>query len=42
MSDRFILSTEIRDEKIQYHLFGKMYICGTGELNTLMWKLLGV
>ena len=29
--DRFILSTEIRDEKIQYHLFDKetdkMYVC---------------
>lgn len=46
MGDRFILSTEIKDEKIQYHLFDKetekMYVCGTGELNSLMWKLLGV
>ena len=46
MGDRFILSTEIKDEIIQYHLFDKetekMYICGIGELNPLLWKLLGV
>lgn len=46
MGDRFILSTEIKEGKIQYHLFdsktNKMHVCGIGELNPLIWKLLGV
>lgn len=44
--ERFHISTVINDGRIQYNLFDKktekMYVCGTGELNSLIWKLLGV
>lgn len=46
MGDRLMVSTIIKDGNLSYQVFDKVtkliHYCAIGELNNLVWKILGV